>query len=335
MRVDRCSTISVIIPIYKVHAYLGKCVESVIRQTYGKLEVILVDDGSPDDCPALCDAWALKDKRIKVIHKENGGLSDARNAGIEVAQGEYILFVDGDDYIAPNMCERLLAAVENSCAELAVCSFYWEYPVHQEVQPMVVPNGTVVQRSNILETWAKRAGGELIVAWNKLYRRELFFTPEHIRYPVGRLHEDEFTSYRLLYAAQNVVFIDEPLYHYVQRSDSIMANYGERNLRDFAEAVQEYIPWAKRYAPEKQKVMEYMTLRNTLDLVMRSADNPYFKYGPEICDRLRKYTEKYVQSFLCNPYASWKDKAKYLLFELHIFVFVMKIWISFKEFGRS
>ena len=136
MRVDRCSTISVIIPIYNVHAYLGKCVESIISQTYGELEIILVDDGSPDDCPVLCDAWALKDKRIKVIHKKNGGLSDARNAGIEMAQGEYILFVDGDDYIAPYMCEHLLAALEDSGADMAECSFYWEYTDRKENQPM-------------------------------------------------------------------------------------------------------------------------------------------------------------------------------------------------------
>ena len=335
MNVDRCSTISVIIPIYKVHAYLSKCVESITAQTYGKLEIILVDDGSPDECPALCDAWALKDKRIKVIHKENGGLSDARNAGIEIASGDYILFVDGDDYIAPDMCEKLLTAIEDSDADMAVCSFYWEYPDRQEIQPMSVLNGTVVSQSEILETWARFGGVEFVVAWNKLYRRELFFTPEHIRYPVGRLHEDEFTSYRLLYAAKRVVFVDKPLYHYVQRGNSIMANLGERNIRDFADAIQEYIPWAERHAPGKRKVMEYMTMCNALIINQQVANNPQIINSKKICNALRVYTEHEVQNYVMNHFVTWKDRIKYLLYRARLYSLVMNMWQFIKEKVRS
>ena len=112
--------ISVIVPVYNVAAYLDRCVKSIVNQTYADLEIILVDDGSPDQCGTMCDNWAMKDKRIKVVHKENGGLSDARNAGIEVASGDYIGFVDSDDWIEPDMYQDLLEAVEREGAELAV-----------------------------------------------------------------------------------------------------------------------------------------------------------------------------------------------------------------------
>ena len=113
--------ISIIIPIYKVEEYLDECISSVINQTYTKLEIILVDDGSPDSCPKMCDDWAKKDSRIRVIHKTNGGLSDARNAGIEVATGEYIAFVDSDDYIKPDMIAKLYAALCKEEADISAC----------------------------------------------------------------------------------------------------------------------------------------------------------------------------------------------------------------------
>lgn len=113
--------ISVIVPIYKVEAYLNRCVESIVRQTYTELEIILVDDGSPDGCPALCDEWAGKDKRIKVIHKSNGGLSDARNAGMRAAEGNYISFVDSDDWIAPEFYRLLLEAMRETGSDIAAC----------------------------------------------------------------------------------------------------------------------------------------------------------------------------------------------------------------------
>ncbi len=322
--------ISVIIPIYNVASYLDRCIESITSQTFDNLEIILVDDGSPDECPALCDAWAEKDRRIRVIHKKNGGLSDARNVGIEMAKGKYILFVDGDDYIAPNMCERLLAAVENSGSDIAMCSFYWDFSDHRKVQSMTLPDGTVVPRSEILENWVRQCGVEFVVAWNKLYRRELFFMPEHIRYPIGRLHEDEFVSYRLLYAAKKVVFVDEPLYYYVQRSNSIMANYGERNLYDFIEAIRGYIRWADKYAPVKRKLMEYMTMQRILDIIIHSTYILKYSHGHKLSILLQEHVKLYVQSFFCNPYASLKDKIKYVLFRLNIFVPVMKLWINLK-----
>ena len=120
--------ISVIVPIYNVEKYVNKCVGSIVNQTYTNLEIILVDDGSPDRCPEICDEWAKKDSRIKVIHKKNGGLSDARNAGMKIASGDYIAFVDSDDWIAPEMYERLLMAIKNDNSDIAACAvkMVWE-----------------------------------------------------------------------------------------------------------------------------------------------------------------------------------------------------------------
>ena len=126
--VSNKACISVIVPVYKVEPYLDRCVQSVVNQTYPNLEIILVDDGSPDQCPVMCDTWAKKDPRIRVIHKKNGGLSDARNAGMAAASGEYISFVDSDDWIAPEMLERLVKALERDDSDIAACAveMVWE-----------------------------------------------------------------------------------------------------------------------------------------------------------------------------------------------------------------
>ena len=121
------SLISIIVPVYKVENYLERCLISIIRQSYQNLEIILVDDGSPDDCPLLCDAWAEKDKRIRVIHKANGGLSDARNVGIDASHGDYLMFVDSDDYISLEMCQKLMNTAIIEDADIVSCNLYWTY----------------------------------------------------------------------------------------------------------------------------------------------------------------------------------------------------------------
>lgn len=236
--------VSIIVPIYKVEDCLDRCVESLVHQTYTDIEILLVNDGSPDRCPKLCDSWAERDGRIRVIHKKNGGLSDARNAGIEEAAGEYFLFIDGDDYVRPDMCEKMISAAEKNQSDMVISSFIWKYPDKEIVQSMCT--GKVPQCfSNIemLKIFFMKKTIELSVAWNKLYRRDLFFTSEDIRYPVGKLHEDEFTTYKLIYAAHNVTILPEALYYYVQRNTSIMSAFSQRNLLDSIEAAESYIPW--------------------------------------------------------------------------------------------
>lgn len=318
--------ISVIIPVYNVEKYLNRCIESICMQSFTNLEIILVDDGSPDRCPIICDEWAKRDERIRVIHKQNGGLSDARNAGIEAATGDYFLFVDSDDYIASSMCESLINAARSSNADIVVCNFCWVYPNREEINPMSIQNGTIVEREAILETWLKCGTVDFVVAWNKLYRRSLFFTQEHIRYPVGRLHEDEFITYRLLYAANRVMFITEPLYFYIQRNGSIMANYTEKNLFDYTAAIREYVKWAERFAPDKRKLMEYITMRAVWAIVHKCDENHQLKNKQEVCQFLRDYVNKEIKDFRHNPYATGRDYVKFVMYKMGIYALVSKFW---------
>ena len=221
------SLISVIIPIYKVEKYMERCIKSVAEQTYKNLEIILVDDGSPDNCPVLCDEWAMKDIRIKVVHKDNGGLSDARNAGLAIASGDYIGFIDGDDYINPFMYETLMKAMTDSGSDITSCQFQM-FPDGEDAPLVSACNGYHVLDRR--ETMSSLIDNTTIcqVVWNKLYRKSLV---EDIPFLVGKYHEDEFWSYQVLGKARKVAVVDYIGYNYLQRKESIMgANYSIRRL---------------------------------------------------------------------------------------------------------
>lgn len=212
-------TISVIIPIYKVEAYLEKCIASVQNQSYRNLEIILVDDGSPDDCGKICDRYAGEDTRIKVLHKENGGLSDARNKGLDAATGEYIFFVDSDDFIHPQMVEILYHDLQTTGADISVCGFL---PVEEgEEVSFALPDDreTEVYEGEEVMHGLQHRNLLTVVAWNKLYKRSLF---ANLRYPKGKLHEDEFLVHQLLHQCKRIVYTDVRLYYYLQRSNSIV-----------------------------------------------------------------------------------------------------------------
>lgn len=210
--------ISVIVPIYKVEDYLNKCIESIVNQTYSNLEIILVDDGSPDSCPQICDEWAKKDSRIKVIHKENGGLSDARNAGMRVASGEYISFIDSDDYISLDFIQTLLSVMKTEHSEIVECSvvkFYEDGKIDVYSDDMAV-----------ISFDAEMALSGLISeepfhqhVWNKLYKAEI---AKGFPFAVGKLNEDEFWTYQVFGSAKRVTKVNKTMYFYLQRSSSIM-----------------------------------------------------------------------------------------------------------------
>ena len=210
--------ISVIVPVYKVEQYLNRCIDSILNQTYTDLEVILVDDGSPDNCPALCDQAALCDPRVVVIHKENGGVSSARNAGLNVATGEYIAFVDSDDYISSNMCEVLLEAVERTNADIAECDLQFGVWENEDTGEECVYSGTEAIGKVLLEPRFKL--GLAVNVCNKLYRSELFKEikfSEQVSYG-----EDREIVLRLFYAAKCVLKRNVTLYMYSQEGESIM-----------------------------------------------------------------------------------------------------------------
>lgn len=209
--------ISIIVPIYKVEEYLEKCVKSIISQTYRNIEIILVDDGSPDNCGKLADDLAKTDPRIKVIHKANGGLSSARNAGIDVAEGDYIGFVDSDDTIEPFMYEKLFLLLQKENTKLSVCAVNYVYEDGEVLRKKGIgKNETFDFRQAIIEMNLHRYFD--MGAWSKLYHRSLF---EDIRFPVGKLSEDYYIMYKIFDKAQRVSYLDIPCYNYLQRKNSI------------------------------------------------------------------------------------------------------------------
>ena len=214
--------ISVVVPIYKVEKFLPTCIESLIKQSYKNMELILVDDGSPDLCPKICDKYKQLDSRIKVIHKTNGGLSDARNAGIEIAQGEWITFVDSDDYVGDDFLKTLYIMARKSNADISICDY--ESVLDDGAEERKYTH--VVEYNNVeclKKTYIPEVHGMEFTAWGKLYRIGMFRNMG-IRYPVGKIHEDTFTTHKLLYEANRIVFFDEIEYFYRRREESIMTS---------------------------------------------------------------------------------------------------------------
>lgn len=219
--------VSVIVPIYKVESYLEKCVHSIMHQTYDNLEIILVDDGSPDSCGLMCDDFATSDKRIRVIHQKNQGLSEARNHGIDICTGSYILLVDADDYIEPNTVEYLLQTSKDTCADVVCCGFYREY----------TDKSTTHLLTDVRESYE---GAEIITAalqgavfseyaWNKLWKRKLF---DDCKFPPGRYFEDIATTWKLFRGCHKVTCVPDVFYHYVIRKDSIG---NTKNMKNFVD----------------------------------------------------------------------------------------------------
>ena len=228
--------ISVIVPIYNVEKYLKRCIDSIITQTYKNLEIILVDDGSQDNCGNICDSYSAKDTRIKVIHKVNGGLSDARNAGIDVATGQYIAFVDSDDYVASNMYEILLDTIIKNNADLSICDFcsVSESGDITLKEPSVIEDGTYSGEKLLENKLLTENYWHWVVAWNKLYKKSIF---DNIRFPVGKLHEDEFLIHKILMRCKIVACVSNKLVYYVQRDSSITGEGISIKTLDKAEAL--------------------------------------------------------------------------------------------------
>ena len=216
--------LSIIVPVYNVEPYLRRCIDSILAQTFTDFELILVDDGSPDNCPAICDEYAEKDPRIVVIHKENGGISDARNAGLDIARGEYIGFVDSDDFIHPQTYEIALKAAFDYEADIV----QWGLLKFQNIDEIEIDS---VQQSesafrnilifdNVANTYYPENIWKIShTVWNKLYKRHIF---DNVRFPKGLINEDSYILLQTLDASSKYVIIEEKLYYYYQRADSIM-----------------------------------------------------------------------------------------------------------------
>ena len=225
-------TISVIVPIYKVEAYLRQCVDSVLAQTYTDLDIVLVDDGSPDNCPAICDAYARKDARVQVVHKPNGGLMSARQAGLRVAKGDYVGFVDGDDWIEPNMYARFAAAIDRYTPDMALCEFYYAFADHNEPSTQHLQRAYYTKAQLAQEIYPTMlyhapyySFGINPCCWSKVFKKELL---EQCLYPVTpkvKIGEDAAFTYPCLLAAESLAYVDGCLYHYRNNAQSMTAAF--------------------------------------------------------------------------------------------------------------
>lgn len=209
--------ISVIIPVYKVEKWVDECIESVVKQSYANLEIILVDDGSPDACPHKCDQWAKRDERIKVIHKKNGGLSSARNAGLQIIKGNYISFVDSDDYIHKEMYSTMIKDIRETGADIVSCARYIDKGDRIELKSKT-SSARIYNNKEILENYYYHKEDFCSGVWDKLYKSELF---DEVRFPEG-INSEDYYVYAMIYnRTQSLYYNDKPLYYYRKREESI------------------------------------------------------------------------------------------------------------------
>jgi len=303
--------ISVIIPVYKVELYLRKCLDSVCNQTYKNLEIILVDDGSPDNCGKICDEYAAKDSRIRVIHKLNEGLSVARNSGIKIATGEYLGFVDSDDYIEPDMYEFLYQNLVKENADISICGLF-EHKDNRTICPHDDSIRCVVSGHDAVNTFLPldTAGN---ASWNKLYRRHVF---SETVFPAGKQWEDSYIMIRLIDQANRVVFDMKPKYHYLRRPGSItMTGYRPGLMDQFYSQT-----FIFRYAMERYPDLASRAILTSLSAslfllnLMLITKQPVKKaHKKQIIDFLKK-NRKIIFS---SPYVSRRRKLKIHLLCIH------------------
>lgn len=261
---ERLDRISIIVPVYNVEKYLDACIKSILQQTYKNIELILVDDGSTDNSPQICDSYVLKDSRIKVIHQDNQGISAARNIGIENATGEYIVFIDSDDYISENMIEKLYIALKETESDMAICNFTYVSENGDAIQTQISPiKDEILSTDDIITKLFQPKNWYYVVAWNKIYKRELW---EQIRYPVGYIHEDEVVAHRIFVKCKKVVSISEELYYYRQVLGSIMhSGRSERSLDKYFAFADRLVFLRERISEENIKNLAYRYWYHYLD----------------------------------------------------------------------
>ena len=248
--------ISVIVPIYKVEPYLRQCVDSIINQTYKNLEIILVDDGSPDGCPQICDDYAAKDTRVKVIHKENGGLSSARNAGLDIATGDYIAFVDSDDYLETTMYNDLYELIKSQDADVSVSDIYILKQGKLETYSFKSCKVTVVNnKQDIFCHLIKHNPYVRFEVWNKLFKKSFI---GDIRFKVGQIYEDLYFDRSLLLKAPKLVHIEKPLYVYRENRPGSTNSYFKENRFIFFEEFDKYLDLFENWKNDKL-IKEYAT----------------------------------------------------------------------------
>ncbi|MDD6012218.1 MAG: glycosyltransferase family 2 protein [Oscillospiraceae bacterium] len=298
--------ISVIIPVYKTQPYLEKCVRSVMEQTYKNLEIILVDDGSPDQCPEICDRLASNDSRIFVIHKKNGGLSDARNCGMAASRGEYLFFIDSDDSITHNAVEILFSKAIETDADI-VCGDYLCVNENAEVMNHGLDyTNAEMTFEEAIDYFAMKSWG----AWGKLYKKDVH---KDILFPTGKIHEDEAIMFDLLSRCRKIALVEDEIYLYLQRENSITSQSYSKKKMDW------FFAWMRNTTFIEKKYPSCLPkcLSKTWDTAMYNIDHLIGQDGnTEELETIKAFTQKYRKQILNSPYISMTKKIRLIIFLL-------------------
>lgn len=288
--------ISVIVPVYNVEKYIAACVDSILAQTYTNLEILLVDDGSTDSSGALCDEYARRDVRVRVIHQENGGLSDARNTGMQSAQGTYFAFVDSDDFIAGDYIAYLYGMIEKHHAQIAVCGYQKVYPGDEnscygtQTDKHNSVNSEKVYRTEEGLRQLLYQRGMITSAWGRLFDASLFMHTDAIQFPVGKLHEDVAVMYKLFGAADTIVCGDEAKYYYLQRADSIVNQQFDRRRMDYIAFTGECIQFMEDFYPNLRKAAVSRHFSACFELLSCIENNNSYRIEYEqLVNEIKKY----------------------------------------------
>ena len=318
--------VSIIVPIYKVERYLKDCVNSIINQTYKNLEIILIDDGSPDNCGKICDEYAKKDNRIKVIHKENGGLSSARNAGLDIATGEYISFIDSDDCVTYNFIEKLYRLCVDNDADIAECDFL-KFENAEELK-YNKPEMEIIEKYTSAEMQERmyfENSVRTVVVWNKLYKRHLY---EKLRFPIGKINEDEFTTYKAFDKTNKKIIVsNDTLYFYRYNSNSIMGRKFNVKRLDALDAYDERKEYYKKKNAEdlyRITVEKYQKMLSEYYLLTKL----YVENERIYLDNIYKKATENYKEYKKNNKDSIKEKIKNKLFilfpKMYCFLMIQK-----------
>lgn len=315
--------ISVIVPVYKVEKYIHKCVDSILAQTFTDFELWLVDDGSPDHCGAICDEYAQIDTRVKVIHKKNGGLSDARNAALDAMNGKYVFFVDSDDWIPVDALEIMHSALERTGAKVATGNIVsvredgTEQALYSPVQ-----DETVLIGEEMLTTLLRPN------ACNRLYAADLF---QKLRYPVGRLYEDVFTYHKILAQIDSMVLVGKNTYYYLIRSGSIMNSEYSIKFTDIVDAVYDRAKWLDSIGQQKLADETRLFVYSQVAVAFAHLD----KNNNQHLERLKEVKAIYDECYniiIRAEHISWKQKVRMAILKyipsLHTFLWGKKMPIN-------
>lgn len=279
-------------PVYNIQQYIRKCIQSILQQTYTNLEVIIVNDGSTDQSGNMCEEMAKMDSRICIIHKENEGLAEARNTGLKAARGQYIVFVDGDDYIEKDMIQKLHQCIEQDHSDFVLCNIHYvdEEGRYIKSKEVSLEDGIVGQK----EFWKGYYGGLIVpyvVSWNKLYKKELF---EHTFFEKGKIHEDEFILHQIISQCNIISVVKDKLYNYVQRSDSIMSKKYNINRLQAFEALNIRIDY---FDTSGQEYIE-STINSMLGILLKASVNldlSNLENKKRLGEYIRVYKKRIVQ----------------------------------------